>query len=265
MDRTAIERIEELSVACDKRIVERVKFPLAVLAGGNKIESLEQFQDKRNRFRAKFATTTLADFIDYVNDNGGKKVFISKANMIARTIFDMDDLGHCVHTAKCAPVKTPEYQAVCDINGAKVEQQKIVEFMEDWKDHIDAVDSNGDDMGYKEALMAMRLVTIEKMQTGESMVSSMSSQQSAMQKIEAKSGDKPLPAWIQFDCKPYDGLGERIFYMRLSITEGRSVPMMQLRVQNLAQHETLIANEMAELIGNGVDDAKCYLGSVDVS
>ena len=131
LDRSALEHIQELSITAEK-ITEGGKtfFETVVLPKNMAVYSLEQHQQCRNRFRAKFETETLADYLTYVKHNSGKCVYVNTAAMRAVTVFDIGDNtkpGHCEHKAKLSLEKTPEYLSILKINEQRLSQRHLAE------------------------------------------------------------------------------------------------------------------------------------------
>ena len=267
LDRSALEHIQELSIAAEK-ITEGGKtfFETVVLPKSMAVYSLEQHQKYRNRFRAEFYTKTLADYLDYVKDNDGECVYVNPAAMRAVTIFDIGDNtnpGHCKHKAKLSLEETPEYKAVLGINEQRLSQRQLAEFVEDWIPNISVVDANGNDMESRVAINAIRRITIESISKGESQISNMSQSKSALESIEARSGDFALPAWITFDCAPYEGFADRLFAMRLSVSTAQGEPKLRATIQKLEKHKVEMANELSTKVKAYLPDVDAYLGTID--
>jgi len=85
--------------------------------------------------------------------------------MSARAFFDIGTLdapGHCNHRAIVELNTTAAYRAIKGIDGDRLTQQDLAEFIEDWQDAIKAFEKPGDEttMSLKAAAEAIRNVTI---------------------------------------------------------------------------------------------------------
>jgi len=166
LDRSALELIQETILTAENKADSRSEFAISTISKNMQIVSLEKYQEFRNRFRAEFETETLADYIAYVKENSGSHSYINAGVMRAVTVFDIgdeDEAGHCEHKAKLAMVKTPEYSAVLGVNGERISQRVLAEFIEDWMPNISVVDADGEDMENKVAINAIRRITIENL------------------------------------------------------------------------------------------------------
>lgn len=265
LDKSALELVQDTVLAAENQANDHTAFEIATLPDAMSIFSLEKYQEQRNRFRATFATNTLADYINYVNQNNGSESYINAKNMSANTIFDIGDIdepGHCEHKAGLLLVKSPEYSAILDINGQRLSQRALSEFLEDWSHYIDVLDANGEEMETRTAINSIRRITIESLLKGENQISNMSESKSTLETIEAKSGDAPLPAWIYFECKPYEGFNNRTFAMRISVSTAHNDPKLRATIQTIEKHKAEMGSELAALIKEGSPDINTYLGTL---
>lgn len=210
-----------------------------VVPDGYRLESLESFQKHKNHFEALYHTHRIEDFAVYLvtNDNEHPMIFIDVERMTAGVTFDSgtpDLPGHCMHRSNLALKQTPEYTYMsAEILNRQMHQQQLAEFVEDYASILMCADSNGEPITPKKAAAAFRRVTVETKASQERDVQSYTTKQSAMEKVEARSGDNPLPAFIVITCALYQGLPEFQIKTRVSLFTGRGAATFGVRPINL--------------------------------
>lgn len=228
------------------------------------IESLEKYEQGRTRFRGKFNTAEPDAFADYAKSKSQQNAscFINAQNMSAALIFNIgtnEQPGHCDDKAHLALEMTAPYKALLAIVDKRLAQKDVAEFIEDWRQLINAsseedLDGNVTNIPLAKAIHAIRKITIEAKATTESETRNFGATNSSMDSIDVKSADMP-PAYLHFKCEPYRGLAERTFDIRLSVITDRQ-PALTLRI---VRHETE-QEEMAKEF-EGIINAK--LGNID--
>lgn len=235
----------------------------AALPEGLKLADLEPFMGERRRYRGSMKTTVLEDFIDFVADTTENVVihgdefpcFLDPETMFARAFFNLgshESPGHGDFTANLKLKRTSTFEEVLKINGAKLEQRQLAEWMEDWVDVLAATNEHGEEMPMSAAVSAIRRITIGANAETTSEETSFSSRKSAMAEVEAKNRDQ-LPAFLAFICEPYQGLSERTFTLRLNIITGEK-PRIGVRIVRLETAEEEMAKELEELLRAGFED-----------
>ena len=248
--------------------VDEVDFGAIILPVGFDIKRTEYLNEERDQFRGSFKTHRIEDFALYANAQKGKPpVFIDHDNMTARAIFDMGDIEHplhCKHSACVRMKQTPEYShLICAVLDSVMSQMEFAEFLEDYNAILQCADSIGDPMPIKKAIAAVRRVTVEHKAKQESEVQSYSTKQSAMEQIEAKSGDNQLPAYVVLEAPLFYGLSTYPIKMRVSLLP-RTGPTFKLRAINHDKVLETCAEEFrAKIVASVVSD-DVYIGSMDV-
>lgn len=250
----AIQDVQKLTLSAftlDK--VRNTACPTALLPENASIESLERFDLERFRFRGTLETTSIDDFVrystGYASTDTPARCFIDADNMSARSIFNIGTLvnpGHADNTAKIGLKKTAPFRALLDINGTRLNQKQIAEWLEDWKDYLQAFDADGKSMPITQAAQAVRRVTIQQATQADHEDGDFSGKKSLMQSIEASSKEV-MPVAFEFKCVPYEGLGERAFNLRNSLLKSGE-PCFVLRIVQLEAQEEAIANEFRDLL-----------------
>lgn len=263
MDKSAIELIQNTAVAASS-VEALAGMDVVALPAGMSLESLEEFRPLRNRYRGTFDTGSLDDFAEYMRDHGPGQCFVNAAFMSARAFLNLGtdkEPGHGDHIAVLSLEATAPYKAAQAVNGVKMSQQQIAEWLEDWNAFLSASDADGNNIEMRRAITAVRRITIEASRKEEHTTENMRASRSAMEDIEAKSKDG-LPAEFHVRCEPYLGLGEMVLRLRLSVLAGGDKPALIMRI---VQYEAL-QEEMAErfnvrLTAKLGDTAKTLVGT----
>ncbi|MFI8098949.1 YfdQ family protein [Citrobacter freundii] len=227
--------------------------PTALLPDGTNVESLERFSLERFRFRGAMTTTSIDDFAryskGYASDSEPARCFIDADNMTARSVFNigtLDNPGHADNVASITLKKTAPFRALLQIDGQRLKQKQIAEWLEDWSDYLLAFDADGNTMQISQAAQAVRRITIQQATQQDHETSDFAGKKSLMQSVEASSKDV-MPVAFKFKCVPYEGLGERRFSLRNSLLTSDE-PCFVLRIVQLEAQEEAIANEFRDLL-----------------
>ncbi|ARZ01350.1 YfdQ family protein [Yersinia ruckeri] len=216
------------------------------------IHSLEKFQNGRFRFRGNLKTNSIDEYVKYSSGYAGNGVrcFIDADDMSAKTVFNLGTLeepGHADNTANLSLKKTAPFRELLAIDGQKKRQKELAEWLEDWREYLMAFDADGNILDIRQAVGAVRRITIESTSSADHEDNDFSGKRSIMETVEAKSKDI-MPAGFEFKCVPYEGLGERRFKLRYSILTGGDVPVLVLRIVQLEGEQEKIAQEFRDLL-----------------
>lgn len=233
--------------------IQGLACPTALLPAGTGVESLERFALERFRFRGAMTTTSIEDFVryskGYASTTEKARCFIDADHMTARSVFNigtLDNPGHADNVASITLKQTAPFRALLQINGERLKQKQIAEWLEDWSDYLLAFDSDGKTMQISQAAQAVRRITIQQATQQDHEDGDFSGKKSLMQSIEASSKDV-MPVAFEFKCVPYEGLGERAFSLRNSLLTGDE-PRFVLRIVQLEAQEEAIASEFRDLL-----------------
>lgn len=231
------------------------------------VHDLEKFMQNRRRPRGIMSTSSIGSFVQYTLDHAenGATVFIKPDNMTATAVLNLgttESPGHTDNRAKLELDATAAYRALTAIaTGTGQSQQRIAEFLEDWVNEVKCFNSDGP-IAPKNAIAAIRKITIEAMRKVESEEQSLSASKSAFEAVSATSKE-PIPAMVYFTCTPYTGLAERTFVMRLGVLTGGDKPAINLRIIKHEEHVQEVADELRSrletaFVGKSV---ACRIGS----
>lgn len=233
--------------------IQDLACPTALLPEGTGVESLERFSLERFRFRGAMTTTSIDDFAryskGYASTSDPARCFIDADNMTARSVFNigtLDNPGHADNVASITLKKTAPFRALLQIDGQRLKQKQIAEWLEDWSDYLLAFDADGNTMQISQAAQAVRRITIQQATQQDHETSDFAGKKSLMQSVEASSKDV-MPVAFEFKCVPYEGLGERRFSLRNSLLTSDE-PCFVLRIVQLEAQEEEIANEFRDLL-----------------
>jgi len=249
--------------AIQKLIQDQTDGTAVAIPEGVKVADLEQYLQNRRRYRGTMNTMVIDEFIEFVTateDSYGVAssnfpCFVNPEAMAATTYFNLGDTdypGHGDHLAKLKLKRTSTFEEVLKINGNKLEQRELAEWMEDWVDVLAATNEHGDPIPMSAAVAGIRRITIGSNAEATSEQTNFGSKVSAMAEVEAKNRDQ-LPAFLQFICEPYQGLSERTFTLRLNIITGEK-PRIGVRIVRLETAEEEMAKELEELLRVGFED-----------
>lgn len=263
MDATAIKEIGRLAIEAAE--ANKLDTPTPSIVVGGKVESLEHLHDGRSRFRGKLATPSLADFVGYVKRDHGLSanfkpaVFIDAAKLSANAFFnlgDHQDPGHADHAAVLALDPTAAYKAVRKIDGAKLGQKGLAEFIDEWQLQLTAFDEKGDVLSIRQAAGAVRSVKIKADRETSTTVRNFGATKSALEEIEAKAaGLDALPARLQFDFTPALGLPQRTADLRVTIVVDGDEPLFAAKWFAREQVEEAIAQDFKRVLFEELGDA----------
>lgn len=268
LDGTAISQIQNMAVASlSLDAIEKSLCPAIVLPNDFKVSSLENLQEGRFRFRGEMKTTSISDFVKYSIKNAveeGVSCFIDADEMSAETIFNIGTIGEPGHADNTALVKlkqTAPFSALLKIDGVKYRQKELAEWLEDWRDYLMAFDAEGNVLDIKQAISAVRRITIESTRSAEHEDHDFSAKRSVLESVEARSKDV-MPTAFQFTCTPYDELEERSIKLRYSVLTGGDIPVLVLRIVQLENLEEQIAQEFRNLLCDEFDesDIETFIG-----
>lgn len=266
INESAIKRIEQLSSASLTR--PDTFTPTVVLPGDCSVHSLEKFQERPVRQRAKFATERLKDFCDYVgreSDLDHTAVFIEPDGSGATAVLDFGDCETPMwkeHRAALKMKYTPEFQAVMSLCRRPVDQRELTDFLEDWH-HLARPEADGEIIPVNAAITAIRAVTISNIREATTEVADFEASASALSKISAKSKAGKLPGKLVIPCRLYPHTKKFEVCCRVSILTGESSPTFSVRIIGLESMQVEVAEEVELEIGSALKGkARIYVGEI---
>ncbi len=253
LDKSAIEFIQNTAVS---RVAVESDTPAILVPNGMALESTEHLQGARSRFRGCMSTPVVGDFLAYVSAQAASSCFIDIDEMSAKTIFNLgddDNPGHGDHKAILTLRKTPDFSEVLRVDGLRMRQKVMAEWLEDWHENLVPISPHDDDdeeVAIKSAVNSIRRVTIDAARGENHAVDDFKSERTTMEEIEAPRKTGTLPAGFMFSCRPYLELERRSFYLRMSLLagEGEGAPVFVLRIVWLDNHLVAMGEEFSSLL-----------------
>lgn len=256
MDASAINELQKAAIA---EILNKVKTdtPSVIAPSDFKVIDLEHLQAGRSYFRGTFNTESVKSLEEYCAQYSSEaECYVSREKMSAEVIFDIgdtDDPGHCSHKAKIALRKTADFKELLSLNGNRIGQQGLAEFLEDYREQI-AAHKEGEDetMDIRKALASIRNLKITASVDDEHTTEDFSASSSRMASVKATATHGNV-AGFSFTCTPYHELEEYTFYVRLSLLTGREKPEWIPRIIQLEKREQEMAEEFQTKVCDAVD------------
>ncbi len=250
----ALESAQEITAAA-KATGSALEDGTAIVAlpSSMEVHDLEHAMPQRRHARGSMATPFVAPFATYTKAHAedGACVFIHATDMQATAVLNLgtpDAPGHADNLAKLTPIKTAAYRALLAITRGPITQQQAAEFFEDWAGELQFFTDDAQ-INPRQAVAAVRRITIEALAKIDSEEQSLSATRSAFESVTASSKE-PIPTRVYFRCQPYADLRSRDFVLRLGVLTGEKTPRLVLRVLKEEEH----LEEMAEELGHLVRD-----------
>lgn len=266
MEAQTLKALESLILEAHKNRVLDKNTPALVMASDQRIESIENLQEHRSRFRGTFATAYLNSFCAYVKtdpyDHGNG--FVKADEGKAVYIFNMGDIeepGHCDNRAVLTLKPTPAFAALRQINGSPIDQKTLVEWVQDWRDFLSVWDESdeSEQRSVAQAIAALREVKLTAKAESTHTDRDFGAKRTALEEIEASAAAK-LPTGFIVNTAPYDGFPIDVFRLRLSVQAGER-PTFKLRWVQQSEAEERIGQEFVDLINDRLPDSTFYVGT----
>mgnify|MGYP006283263239 CR=1 FL=1 len=267
MENATLENLKRTILTANSLPDDLTDFPVVMIPQDMKLESLERFQEAPNAFRGDLQTHFIDDFARYIRDNQGATCFVNPESMTANAYFDLGSPewpGHGNHQAHLKLIKTAPLMAIEGINGDRMSQRELSDWLQDWVPYLTAVDGEGGAMDLKKAISAVRTIDISTTRNETHEDGDFRGKRSAMEQVEASSRDQ-LPAGFRFNCQPYQCLGHRDFYVRLSVSGGNGdEPKLTLRLVKMEAIQEEMAQEFRERLEESFgSETTVYVGSFE--
>ena len=269
MNEAAIKEIQKgHAVEAANNHLSSTDTPVVAVPDDFAVHDLEQYMLGRSRFRGVMKTGSMRDFVRYVGENGEAQCFVDAEKMSAKVFFNLGDQespGHGDNTASLKLETTSPYRALLGMDGQKLSQKTLAEWLEDWKEHLTVKDQDGGDMSMAQAIAAVRRITIKAKAESTHTDSDFGASRSAMEEVEAKAEDR-MPSTFIFTCTPYEGLDERPLTLRMSVITGGEKPVLSTRIVQLEKAQEEMAEEFKDKLSDQLfSEVQVYIGSFSVA
>ena len=252
MEEGAVHKIADLAVQAASANRIDGDTPAVIIGNDYQIKSLEHLASERSRFRGKFKTNSIKSFSDYVGkhaDAEDSAAFVDGPCLSATAFINLgttEHPGHADWSALFNVDKSAELRAVEKINGDKLSQRALAEWIEDWR-HMLTGEANGEAQSAPQMAAAIR--NVKTTATGEttSTARDFGASKSAFEEIEAKSAAGVLPTFINARLTPAEGFAERVIPMRLSVITGDK-PGFILRIVAPEKLYAELGEELVQLL-----------------
>lgn len=267
LSKEALELIQEQTIAAVGRDVPTLG-PVVIVPQNFNVVDLERYQEGRNRFRGTFSTHSLADFSAYLVERAAPAArgFIDQDAMSCVVLFNLgtpEEPGHADDRAVLRLKASAAFAAVQAVCGQNLAQKTMSDWIEDLNQYLSATDESGAVMSIAKAIAAVRTITVKASSESDHAVSEIRASRSTMDAIEASSKET-LPAWLDFKVIPFEGLGEQVIRLRMSVITSGSQPMLKLRWLGEEAQREAIAQEFKQVLEEKVgESAQLALGTFD--
>lgn len=242
MDQSAIKTIRDMAVVETENnaLKDIVDKPMIIVPNDYKLIDLEQYEPTPSQFRGTFKTTLIDEFAGYINTNGTDKtcIFINPDTEIAAAIIDMGTANNPEwgkHRAELKLKKLPEFKKLTELNNTVLSQLDFIDFAEDFAGSIQFVNDEMVPIDFRQAIAAIRKLTINSTQNSESTVGNFNASHSSLDAIEIKANGSKPPHGFTFTCAPYDAFPDLAINCQIRyLTEGKNVNL-KFRVSLLDQ------------------------------
>lgn len=267
LSKEAVQLINDNALAAAGKVLP-TNTPTVLLPDSTNVVDLERFQLGRSRFRGTYSTHSLADYSVYVVERAKATArgFIDQDNMSCIVLFNIgtpDEPGHADDRAVLRLKASAAFAAVQAVCGQSLNQKAMSDWIEDWHQHLVATAEDGSAMSIAKAIAAVRTITVKASSESDHAVGETRASRSTMDQIEASSKET-LPAWLDFKVIPFEGLGEQVIRLRVSVITGGPQPVLKLRWIGEETQREAIAQEFKAVLDCKVGTAaKLSLGTFD--
>lgn len=263
-DQAALKTLmEQAAIKQANDAIATVTDPTVIaLPSDYKIHDLERYLAFPRRITGVMTTSVVNDFSLYIDtyaECDRAACFVDPDAMQAWCALNfgtIDRPGHADHVAIFKPRITAAFAAFGQAVGSlPMTQQRLAEFIEDWSDHIAPYDAEGVPLDIKQAVSAIRKITIESMSKAESNQQNLSAERSTFDAVRLANKD-PFPAWLHFTCAPYVGLAARTIACRVSLrtpSPQEKEPTIKLAPVAMERHVEEMGAEVVKLVTGSID------------
>ncbi len=266
-DKEAIKALQEgAAISQAASSLKNAAHHIVALPSDYKLHDLEQHMVVRRHARGVMSTSDVSAFVAYTNKHceDGATVFVS-SDLKAVAILNLggpETPGHADNKAVFQPEMTAAYKALLTMaDGRGRSQKEVAEFIEDWTININCFDDDamGPAIPNKQAIAAVRKITIESSREIASEEKQLGASKSTFESVQASSKNQ-LPTLLYFACDPYADIKERLFLLRLGVLTGEATPRISLRIIKAEQHQQDMAKELTEIVTNLLGDTTVLIG-----
>ncbi|MDO9105194.1 MAG: DUF2303 family protein [Methylovulum sp.] len=233
------------------------------------LASFEKYLPVPFVFKASLSTTSIADWLSYVNSCASEDtgIYINKQEMSALAIIDQG--SHTLprwgkHRATLTLVKTPEYADLLKYNGNPIAQKDMINLLLDWEDCIQCYiepeisdpgqDAETKQLTFKQSLQSFRRLTIDSISHLEQIQNDASGSVDVKQAYNVSAqGQTPINK-IVMTTAGYEGLDETQITIMLRYDKSASGVIVFYRIIKQEQMIENRAQAFKKYIDNGINN-----------
>ena len=252
-----------------------------------KVLSLESMMAHRARLRGQFKTGDLDAFVDYIKVRQTHTgvpmerlmVAIDAMEMRARAIFNVgtaDAPGHADDAAHLTLRPTPAYHAILSIDGKRLTQKALAEWLDDWCGYLlpfyadepppevtpASVPMMPIATATRNAIRAVRNITIRKASEANNEIANLKARVSTLSTIDARSDAEELPSGFVAYTPLYDWLPLMELRLALSLSTDET-PTLALRIVQAAETHRVATEHFKDFLMQRLSDAFIVIGNYD--
>lgn len=259
MEQAAVQQIADLAVAAQSKLPVQVDAgaSIAILPEGFKLHSTEKFNAQRDRYRGRYETRSIPSYVQYIEfrnngeDENVQTYIDTTRGLSAQTFLNLGDIidpGHGDDTAILNLEKKAEFARAEGLNGNRLRQQQLIDFVDDWAEFLEAYNDEGE-IDLEKAIRALRKVKITRGSELDSQVRDFGHQVSALEKLEATGVDENLPHYFILKTECFHGLNERTVKLSLRISANNDdAPGFVLRIAGEEALIEALAEEFKDIL-----------------
>lgn len=230
-----------------------------------RVQDLNHWHERPQRFTGAYRTGSIADFIAYANANkqADSALYIDQDEHSAVLIIDHGthtEPRHGEHKAILNLKPTPAYLTLQKIHEGKNKQQNIAEWIEDWGENLTVEDDSGESMSVAQATAAIRRITIAAQREGEYEDNDNKRKLTVSEQVEAKMRGKQ-PKTLRFTFIPFDGFEPVQAEIRLIVLAIEGTPIIRTRVLQKEAFEEKLGQTFKSKLQEGITGIPAYVGT----
>lgn len=276
MEAAAIDRISAINDKLAELInTETVGHALYIPPGAT-LQHAEQFASAPRFQRHLYKTERIGDFIAYakqtasdLGEDFAPTAYVLPDGSAAMAVFDHghDESPQWGHHRAVLNLRAAPAWAAADVMTKNLRTQlQVIDWLEDWPEHITAHAQDGAGIEQRKAITALRRVKIEAKASVVNEEGDLARNRTALESIEARGDTETLPAYFILHSPLYVGTNLLEIVIRLGVRENDGKPGIALRIvgRERLQEDTSawVEQTLRDQLGTAL--AGVYVGELSV-